>query len=148
MTFLHVKKFMDFLLHQKKKYISEIDDDLKIVRFLFFRKQIILTRLNNTSNLVRLPKYKGPTAVNLVNYAGGSMLRLVNDRPRSRWSQLGHQGWRKRARITVLWDLWWTSWRSVTISTGQLDFSSVIWTSYKSITSCKDLSPRSLLKKR
>lgn len=45
---------------------------------------------------------RGPTAVNRVNYAGGGMLRLVNEGPRARWSQLGHPGCRKRARVTVL----------------------------------------------
>lgn len=51
---------------------------------------------------VRLLKYPRPTAVNRVNYAGGGMLRLVNEQLRAWWSQLGHQGRRKRARVTVL----------------------------------------------
>jgi len=45
-------------------------------------------------------KYKRPTAVNRVNYVGGGMLWLVNEEPRARWSQLGHLGCRKRARVT------------------------------------------------
>lgn len=62
----------------------------------FFRNQI--TKLNERI----CQNIRGPTAVNRVNYAGGGMLRLVNEGPRAWWSQLGHPGCRKRARVTIL----------------------------------------------
>jgi len=74
---------------------------IKIGFSFLFRKQIT-PKLNDTLNECVCQNIRRPTAVNRVNYAGGGMLRLVNEGPRARWSQLGHPGCRKRARITVL----------------------------------------------
>lgn len=77
------------------------------------------------------------------------MLRLVNERPRSRWSQLGHSGMAKKSSYYCPLRL---VMNQLTIgdnlSARQLDFSSVVRTSYGSIASCEDLPEIALKKKK
>lgn len=72
------------------------------IGFSFLSKVNISPKLNDILNECVCQNIRGPTAVNRVNYADGGMLRLVNEGPRARWSQLGHRGCRKTARVTVL----------------------------------------------